>query len=179
LYSKKGFSLLETSVVLVIVSITITSIFTTDTLLKKARINLINSEFETLDTAKEFYLKDNLGTVDFSENNINFEKLIKQGYLEANKNFLPNTDKTKECYPSKLKSGCWYRSYNEQREYFILASLNSADVGVLDSNLCTQFLNKFNKKIKNVEIDKQNNVSCIDSSNINTNRKVLKIEVFK
>ena len=174
LYNKKGFSLLETAIVLVIVSIVISGIFATDTLLKTARINLINSEFETLNSAKKFYLKDNRGIVNLSENNVNFEQLVKQGYLEANKNFSPNLDKTKECYPSKLKGACWYRTYIEQEEYFILASLNDPATGVIDSNLCNQFLKKFNKKTKDIETDEQNNVFCVDSTNVNINKKVLK-----
>lgn len=142
LINKKGYSLIEISIVLTIIAFIIAGTIGGKSLLDSSKINLLYSETSTLKLAIKSYMEDNGITSLYSTNSIKIETLIKEGYLKKKGSIT-------DCYPSKL-AGCWYTSIetinNDSNIYYpklTLASINNIKDPTIDTLLCNKFANRF------------------------------------
>ena len=76
--NKKGFSLVELSIVLIIVALLVSGVISGRSLINNSRVNLINSEYTTLKIAIRTYI-DNNNIRNYTSTNINFASLINDG----------------------------------------------------------------------------------------------------
>ena len=155
--NKKGFSLVELSIVLIIVALLVSGVIGGRSLINSSKINLINSEYTTLKIALRSYIDNNNARV-YTTDKVNFDTLIENGYLDENSNFSAisaSSSKEKEGYPSKISGANWYYKYDEAKEQFVLILASTTDnaKGVLDEKLCSQFTGRFgtNEKVLKTE----------------------------
>lgn len=160
LNNKKGFSLVELSIVLIIVALLVSGVIGSRSLINNSKINLINSEYTTLKIAIRSFIDNNNARV-YTADKINFETLIENGYLDDSSNFVAGGDlldsKEKEGYPSKISGANWYYKYDQDNESYVLvlASTGGNTRGILDEKLCAQFASRFgtNEKVLKTECD--------------------------
>lgn len=141
--SKKGFSLVELSIVLIIVALLIAGVISGKSLINNSKMNLINSEFNTLKVALRTYI-DNNGLSDYSK--IVFEDLISDGYLDEYNDYKSGNI----YYTSKVAGAAWYYTVDDNGNISLILGKTSGtsipqdtDTGVIDGKFCKQFGSKF------------------------------------
>lgn len=169
--NKKGFSLVELSIVLIIVALLVSGVVGGRSLINNSKINLINSEYTTLKIAIRSYI-DNNNLREYAADKINFKTLIDNGYVDDNSNFVAVTastvvSKEKEGYPSKINGANWYYSYDATGGNYILtlASSSNNTKGILEEKLCNQFAGRFGSNEKVLKTECKAEESATDSSN--------------
>lgn len=193
----KAFSLIEISIVLIVISLIIGCIVGGKSLLIRAKINIIISELDSFKIAiRDYVITNKITNIGLIDNgNIDyipcFSTLIDNGYLYESNNFIKNIDScNKEYYNSKLSSTGWFIDYGDN---FILLSLANIDsykdnannlIATIDDKVCKQFKDKYDKlNIDDVctknDFSKCENYAIFCENDINNtkNKKILSIYI--
>lgn len=171
LFFKKAFSLVEISIVLIVIALLISGIISGKSLITNAKINIINSELETLKIAIDNYVEDNK-IADLSE--INIGSLINNGYLDENAyieynykyisgyddngNYQISSDSA-IAYPSKIAGASWFMKGDIDSYELIIGSKSSKQSPTTQSvyNLLNSVGSIFDEKFCNVYVKKYSN----------------------
>lgn len=185
LNNKKGFSLVELSIVLIIVALLIAGVISGKSLINNSKMNVINSEVNTLKIALRSYI-DNNGIINYDNSTgngkISLYNMIEEGYLDEPKNYS-GTSVLDKCYPSKISGGCWYYQYNNGNSRFELTLASKVDQvsgskSILDSKLCTQFMKKFTNNSSKSSKHNAIESSCDNDAHNTTGKKRLNIYLY-
>ena len=141
--NKKGFSLVELSIVLIIVALLIAGVISGKSLINNSKMNLINSEFNTLKVALRTYI-DNNNLSDFA--GITFKDLIADGYLDEYNDY----NSANKHYVSKVAGAAWYYEADASGNITLTFAKSSASgntdgksIGMVEGKFCKQFGSKF------------------------------------
>lgn len=171
--SKKGFSLIEIAIVLIIISLLVVSTIAGKNVIDNAKINLLNNELTNLRIAIKNYINNNNDI-----NNIKISNLIEEKYLDSVTNF----DKNKDCYPSKmLNSTCWKIIPNTNSTDYVelgLITLNDKVNPKINKLLCKKFKKRFTEYNLNGSIIDENtlcNTKIVDSTIVYLNAYIYEL----
>lgn len=187
---KKAFSLIEISIVLIIVALLVAGIVSGKSLITNARMNVLNSELTTLQIAMKNYINNNNLSFEGFESTdpdkqFSIKDLVNDGYLEDDNHI--ELEDTSYCYKSKTNDNCWkFGGYTEipsdafgkNRKYAFVLSLNNK----IDRKLCNQFSKKFSKKITDekyvIEIvcDECSRMGC--QPNLNSSKIFIETRIY-
>ena len=150
---KSGFSLVELSLVLIIVSLIVSAVISGKSLITNAKLTVLNSEMQTLRIAFGGFVSDN-GTIDYTK--ISLYDLMDQGYLDTgtvlcndgeNKGKQSTTASEKDIYKSKLTGAAWnYVGKADAIAPMFGATSDPGNVGYLDTNAANSFVKKYERK---------------------------------
>ena len=176
---KSGFSLVELSLVLIIVALIISAVVSGKSLVQNSKLTLLHSEMQTLKIALGNYINDNqLGSF-LAGTDVNLYDLMNEGYLEDGTVTTYNgseitsdkAKKTSDIFKSKYSGGVW--RYAGTKDYVIVkfGKLKKEDDGsvkggieqLLDTKMVKIFKNKY-EKAGSIEIENKNYQNA-DSSN--------------
>ncbi len=111
---KSAFSLVELSIVLIIIGLLISAVIGGRALIDQAKINVIKSELETIRIALANYINDgqplNTESVEYDGPAIGPEELINAGYLE-DPGLIVHNGYNDHVYKSKVSNNAWYKVY--------------------------------------------------------------------
>ena len=112
---KSGFSLVELSLVLIIVALIISAVVSGKSLVQNSKLTLLHSEMQTLKIALGNYINDNqLGSF-LAGTDVNLYDLMNEGYLEdgtvttykGSEITSDKAKKTSDIFKSKYSGGVW------------------------------------------------------------------------
>ena len=116
---KSGFSLVELSLVLIIVALIISAVVSGKSLVTNSKLTMLHSEMQTLKIALGNYINDNQKSSFLAGTDINLYDLMNDGYLEDktvvkfNGSEIKSSDgssvknKTSNIFKSKYSGGVW------------------------------------------------------------------------
>ena len=156
---KSGFSLVELSLVLIIVALIISAVVSGKSLVQNSKLTLLHSEMQTLKIALGNYINDNqIGSFE-AGTNITLYNLMEQGYLEEGTVY--NTTGTAvsvaankdDVFKSKYSGGIWRYIGTKDDVIVKFGKFKKTTDGtvdgkmerLLDTKMARLFVNKYSK----------------------------------
>ncbi len=148
--ANKGFSLVELSIVLIIIGLLIAAVISGKALINSAKLAVIKSELETIKIATRNYT-DTYDISDYTaaatadklkNEKISMYHLSNSGYLEGS---LTADDNVEAGLTSKVTGNAWYYVGDSSVMAFDLASASSKTTPALDYAICSQFAGKYSE----------------------------------
>ncbi len=175
---KSGFSLVELSLVLIIVALIISAVVSGKSLVQNSKLTLLHSEMQTLKIALGNYISDNklvsfkLGT---EKGEINLYNLMDQGYLEdgsvvnydgtAISATSSNKEKTKKAmFKSKYSGGAWQYAGDANDVKVQFGKVKKAD-GTMDALLTGAMAKTFQTKYEKFGSIIMNEIDTTEGAN--------------
>ena len=167
---KSGFSLVELSLVLIIVALIISAVISGKSLITNSKLTVLNSEMQTLKIALGNYINDE-GITDYSEEKI-FFNLMDKGYLEG-KSITTYAGATStvgaktDIFKSKVNGGAWQYAAvaaDPQINFGKVAATDGAMTALLDETVANNFVKKY-AKTGSIEI--KNNSQIVEVTFLN------------
>ena len=160
--AKSGFSLVELSLVLIIVALIISAVVSGKSLVTNSKLTMLHSEMQTLKIALGNYINDNQKSSFAVGTDINLYDLMNDGYLEdktvVNYNGSEITSSSvkksaRVIFKSKYSGGVWQYAGTTNDVIVKFGKLKKADGGSVDgkmeqlltTNQATIFKNKYEK----------------------------------
>ena len=154
---KSGFSLVELSLVLIIVALIISAVVSGKSLVQNSKLTLLHSEMQTLKIALGNYINDNQKSSFIAGTDINLYDLMNEGYLEDktvvnydNTEITTNSAKTSEkvIFKSKYSGGVWQYAGTAGDVIVKFGKVSSTDgtmSGLLPGAMARTFQTKYEK----------------------------------
>lgn len=177
LNNTKGFSLMELSIVLIVVALLIAGVISGKSLIQSAKMNVIKSEMETLKIATRMYV-DSYGEAitdfaagtsagDFKKNEIiSINNMFLKGYLDGTGNSSESISED-ATYKSTSEAGAkWYYAGEAAAIKFVLAG-SAVDTAMIDEVVCDRFATRYTSDAMTI--------ACTDGAAVSNGKKVLTV----
>ena len=152
---KSGFSLVELSLVLIIVALIISAVISGKSLITNSKLTVLNSEMQTLKIALGNYINDE-GITDYtssdndSDTKISLYKLMNKGYLEkdtvlSKSGSVSTATDADDVYKSKVNGGGWIYNSDGTNAGVLVTNAKNQTQGLLEETDANNFKKKYQK----------------------------------
>ena len=150
---KSGFSLVELSLVLIIIALIISAVVSGKSLVTNSKLTMLHSEMQTLRIALGNYINDNQKSAFTNVTDVSLYDLMSDGYLEDDtvKTYADadaSSAAATDIFKSKYSGGAWqYAGTADETivEFGKVASADGAMTALLTDNMVKNFQTKYQK----------------------------------